>query len=115
MPRPRVTFSRNGTTSSGASGPPNETSRTASYGDRSSGTEVTRSIMAKPANRAAHQVDGQPPDALLNRLRKVPEKGRLPDCRWLVLASAESVGLSQSAGVSRLGSAAGVSGWGQRL
>ena len=32
MPRPRVTFSRNGTTSSGFSGPPKETSRRASYG-----------------------------------------------------------------------------------
>ncbi len=32
MPRPRVTFSRNGTTSSGLSGPPKETSRRASYG-----------------------------------------------------------------------------------
>src|SRR5512132_578809 len=32
MPRPRVTFSRNGITSSGASGPPKDTSRTASYG-----------------------------------------------------------------------------------
>src|SRR5208337_278815 len=31
MPRPRVTFSRNGITSSGPSGPPNETSRKASY------------------------------------------------------------------------------------
>src|SRR6185437_13926918 len=31
MPRPRVTFSRNGMTSSGPSGPPNETSRKASY------------------------------------------------------------------------------------
>ena len=32
MPRPRVTFSRNGSTSSGFSGPPNDTRRTASYG-----------------------------------------------------------------------------------
>src|SRR3954468_21132186 len=32
MPRPRVTFSRKGTTSSGPSGPPNDTSRRASYG-----------------------------------------------------------------------------------
>src|SRR4051812_24894371 len=30
MPRPRVTFSRNGSTSSGPSGPPKESSRTAS-------------------------------------------------------------------------------------
>ena len=32
MPRPRVTFSRNGTTSSGLSGPPKDTSSSASYG-----------------------------------------------------------------------------------
>src|SRR5208282_6070362 len=31
MPRPRVTFSRNGITSSGPSGPLNETSKKASY------------------------------------------------------------------------------------
>src|SRR5689334_17085660 len=35
MPRPAVTFSRNGTTSSGFSGPPKETSRRASYGETS--------------------------------------------------------------------------------
>src|SRR6478735_1951386 len=32
MPRPRVTFSRNGTTSSGFSGPPKDTTSRASYG-----------------------------------------------------------------------------------
>ena len=37
MPRPRVTFSRNGSTSSGRSGPPKETSSTASYGSSTVG------------------------------------------------------------------------------
>ena len=37
MPRPRVTFSRNGSTSSGCSGPPKETSSRASYGAESGG------------------------------------------------------------------------------
>ena len=41
MPRPRVTFSRNGTTSSGPSGPPNDTSSRASYGRTSAGGMVT--------------------------------------------------------------------------
>src|SRR5690348_15969903 len=37
MPRPRVTFSRKGTTSSGPSGPPKESSSKASYGCADSG------------------------------------------------------------------------------
>ena len=41
MPRPRVTFSRKGTTSSGPSGPPNDTSSRASYGRMSAGGMVT--------------------------------------------------------------------------
>src|SRR5688500_18745814 len=37
MPRPRVTFNMNGTTSSGASGPPNDTRSTASTGGACTG------------------------------------------------------------------------------
>src|SRR5690242_5698103 len=38
MPRPRVTFSRNGRTSSGPSGPPKETRSSASYGPCTQGS-----------------------------------------------------------------------------
>src|SRR5689334_11676514 len=70
MPRPRVTFSRNGTTSSGASGPPNETRTTASYGDKSRGVapcfggEITPPIMTSAT---------KPP-----RAGAVPSTGRFP-------------------------------------
>ena len=43
MPRPAVTFSRNGTTSSGLSGPPKETSSRASYG-ATSGPSTSASL-----------------------------------------------------------------------
>src|SRR5664280_1845032 len=49
MPRPRVTVRRNGSTSSGPSGPPKETTRTASYGASGAGFGAaggTSSILA---------------------------------------------------------------------
>src|SRR5512146_2699394 len=56
MPRPRVTFSRNGMTSSGPSGPPNETSRKASYAGMVPSNQGGRTAMPGPAPRKP--VDG---------------------------------------------------------
>src|SRR5262249_47345829 len=50
MPRPAVTFSRKGSTSSGFSGPPNDSSKSASYG-RASGVG-TVSILPARRSRA---------------------------------------------------------------
>src|SRR5579875_3163859 len=49
MPRPRVTFSRNGMTSSGRSGPPNETSRNASYAGMPPSNQCLRDALGSGA------------------------------------------------------------------
>ncbi len=48
MPRPRVTFSRKGTTSSGPSGPPKDSSSSASYGAGSVGVRVSGMVPILP-------------------------------------------------------------------
>ena len=61
MPRPRVTFSRNGTTSSGFSGPPKDSSSRASYG-------VTSGL---PADSWRQPSDGLPSVTMLDSYRRV--------------------------------------------
>src|SRR5690348_16615904 len=58
MPRPRVTFSRNGMTSSGPSGPPNETSRKASYSGMPPSNQGGRTAMPGPLTPQKNPVDG---------------------------------------------------------
>ena len=74
MPRPRVTFSRNGTTSSGPSGPPKETSRSASYEPRGPVTVTGRSSQRIRCAHAPPGAIASPRAAPLRRPAAAPRR-----------------------------------------
>src|SRR5271165_5841447 len=78
MPRPRVTFSRNGITSSGPSGPPNETSKKASYaGMRPSNQQGGRGGLGGNGFPPKGVWGGVPPEGGAGVWGVVPPKGGL--------------------------------------
>src|SRR5687767_15277658 len=79
MLRPRVTFSRNGTTSSGPSGPPKETTSTASYGAAESATSHGYSNTSQIRTRRVKVNTGRRCDTRAeHNLRGVELSGRGP-------------------------------------